>query len=63
MPFVEELALLAHDAVHHLDHRAAALLDRGDEPLRGVELALDELPGLLLLAARVGALFSLITLS
>jgi hypothetical protein len=52
---VEELALLAHDAVHDLDHRAPALLDGLDQPLRRGQLALDVLAGLLLLLARVPA--------
>ena len=53
---VEELALLADDAVHHLDHRAAALLDGLDQPARRVQLALDVLARLDLARGALGLL-------
>ena len=50
---VEELALFTHDAVHHLDHRSASLLDRLDQPPGRGQLALDVIARLLLLRGGV----------
>ena len=45
-PVVEELRLVIDDRLRHAGERAAALLDRFDQPLGRVDLALDVLAGL-----------------